>query len=247
MADFSWTTLIVVGVVLLLAWWAISTYNQMITGRNTMTNALEQINVVLKQRHDAVPNLVATVKGYAAHESGTLEAVVQARNAAQQAVAALANSQGLGATKRAAADSTGGNGNGNGKDGIGGDGAGGQGTGGQGIGGQGMTGASGQGLAQIAAAEGALGQAMGRLFALAESYPDLKASDNFRDLQEELTSLENKVAAARRGYNNAVLDYNNSIHVFPAVLLARMFGFQDGEELVFDDQAAIAQAPKVAF
>lgn len=198
MANFPWTTLIVLAGVVLLALWVVGLYNKMVTRRNTMTNALEQINVVLKQRHDTIPNLVATVKGYAAHEAGTLDAVVQARNAAQQASATV----------------------------------------GAGV---------GEGVAALAAAEGVLGQALGRVFALAEAYPDLKASDNFRDLQEQLTSLENKVAAARRGYNNAVLDYNNAIHVFPAVLIARRFGFKDGEELQFADAAAIAETPKVAF
>lgn len=206
MDSLSWTTIIVFGGIVLLGFWVVGVYNGMITRRNTMTNALEQINVVLKQRHDTIPNLVATVKGYAAHESGTLEAVTQARAAAQQASTALGGGNGVGA-------------------------------------GGGAT----QGIAALAAAEGALGQALGRLFAIAEAYPDLKASDNFRDLQEQLTSLENKVAAARRGYNNAVLDYNNAIHVFPAVVVARMFRFQDGEELVFADADTIAQTPTVTF
>ena len=121
----------------------------------------------LKQRHDLIPNLVETVKGYAAHERGTLEEVVKARNAAMTA----------------------------------------------------------QGPAQQAAAENMLSGALRQLFALSESYPDLKANANFQQLQAELTDIENKLAAARRFFNNAVQEYNTGIQQFPAALFAASLGF----------------------
>ena len=131
----------------------------------------------LKQRHDLIPNLVETVKGYAAHEKGTLEAVIQARNAAVSA-------ERTGDAK-----------------------------------------AMGQ-------AEGVLGAALGRLIALSEAYPDLKANTNFQQLQAELTDIENKLAAARRFFNNAVGEYNTAREQFPAVMFANMFGF--GPRVFFD-------------
>jgi LemA protein len=146
--------------------------------------------VQLKQRHDLVPNLVETVKGYASHERGTLEAVVQARNAAMTA----------------------------------------------------------QGPAQMAQAENMLSGALRQLFALSEAYPDLKANQNFQQLQTELADLENKIAAARRFFNNAVQEYNTGIQQFPAVLIAGPTGFTQKE--FFDlgtERATVGQAPQVKF
>src|SRR5262249_31786683 len=147
-------------------------------------------DVQLKQRHDLVPNLVETVKGYAAHERGTLEAVVAARNAAVNA----------------------------------------------------------QGPAAQAAAENALGGALRPLFALAEGYPDPQGNSNFQDLQAELTDIENKIAAARRFFNNAVQEYNTGIQQVPASLFAASFGFAPHEFFdVGEDRKAVEQAPQVKF
>ncbi len=158
---------IVVAIVVMAALWAIMAYNGLVSLRQRCRQAFSDIDVQLKQRHDLVPNLVETVKGYAAHEKGTLEAVVKARNAAVSA----------------------------------------------------------QGPAAQAAAEGALQGALRQLFALSEAYPDLKANQNFQQLQSELSDIENKIAAARRFFNNAVQEYNTGIQQMPAALFAGMFGF----------------------
>ncbi len=146
-------TWIVIGVIVVLVLWIITIYNGLVAMRQRVNQAFSDIDVQTKQRHDLVPNLVETVKGYAGHERGTLEAVVQARNAA-------------------------------------------------------ITAQSG-GVAAQAAAENALTGALRQLFALSEAYPDLKASRNFQDLQSQLSDIENKIAAARRFFNNAVQEYNN--------------------------------------
>ena len=188
------------GVAAVVVIFVISIYNRMVTSRNTMTNALKQIDVILKQRHEMIPNLVETVKGYASHERATLEEVIKARNNAESA------RQKAGETNGAAA-----------------------------------------GMAALGQAEGLLGQALGKMFALSEAYPDLKAAQNFRDLQDQLVSIDTRVAASRRGYNNSVLDYNNTIQIFPNNIVAGMFRFERGHELEFDDAAAIKEAPKVSF
>lgn len=182
---------IVLGVLVLLLLWLVVVYNRMVALRQTTGQAWSDVDVQLKQRHDLIPNLVETVKGYAAHERGTLEAVVQARNAAVNA----------------------------------------------------------QGPAQAAAAEGVLGAALGKLFALAEAYPDLKANQNFLQLQAELSDIENKIAAARRFFNNAVAEYNAAIQSVPAVFFAASLGFtQRGFfEVPETERAAINQAPQVKF
>src|SRR6476659_4346094 len=156
-------TWIVIGLIVVLVLWIITLYNGLVALRQRVNQAFSDIDVQTKQRHDLVPNLVETVKGYAGHERGTLEAVVQARNAA-------------------------------------------------------VTAQSGSVAAQ-AAAENALTGALRQLFALSEAYPDLKASQNFRELQSQLSDLEQKIAAARRFFNNAVQEYNTGIQQFPAVLL----------------------------
>jgi LemA protein len=153
-----------VAVVLL---WVMGAYNRLVNLRERVRTAWSQIDVMLKRRHDLVPNLVETVKGYAAHESQTLEAVIAARN---QAVAA-------------------------------------------------------RGVESQGQAEGMLTQALGRLFAVAEAYPDLKANQNFMQLQNELTETENGIAGQRQGYNSTVQTYNTQVQTFPTNLIAGAFGF----------------------
>ena len=187
MSTSSW---IILGVIVVLALFVITTYNGLVTLRQRVNQSFSDIDVQLKQRHDLIPNLVETVKGYAAHERGTLEAVVQARNAAVTA----------------------------------------------------------QGPAQQEAAENALTGALRQIFALQEAYPNLKANENFQQLQAELTDLENKIAASRRFFNNAVQEYNTGIQRFPAALFAGMLGFS--EKQFFDlgaERQTVAEAPQVKF
>ena len=159
--------------------------------RQRSKQAFSDVNVQLKQRHDLVPNLVETVKGYATHEKSTLEDVVKARNAAVAA----------------------------------------------------------QGPAQQGAAEGVLTGALSRLIALSELYPDLKANQNFQQLQSELSDIENKISAARRFLNNTVAEYNATREGFPGFLVARRFGFEPLDYFELDEaqQRAIETAPKVEF
>jgi LemA protein len=186
----STTGWIVIGVIVVLVLFVIMTYNGLVTLRQRVNQSFADIDVQLKQRHDLIPNLVETVKGYAAHESGTLEAVVKARNSAITA----------------------------------------------------------QGPAQQAAAENALSGALRQIFALQEAYPNLKANENFQQLQAELTDLENKIAASRRFFNNAVQEYNTGIQRFPAALFAGALGFS--EKQFFDlgtERQAVNEAPQVKF
>jgi len=186
----STSTLIVLAVIVALILWVITVYNSLISMRQRVNQAFADVDVQLRQRHDLIPNLVETVKGYAAHERGTLDEVVKARNAAMTA----------------------------------------------------------QGPAQQAAAENMLTGALRQLFALSESYPDLKASANFQQLQAELTDLENKIAAARRFFNNAVQEYNAGIQRFPAALFASSFGFAPKEFFdLGEDRKTETQAPQVKF
>src|SRR5713226_4221071 len=185
-------TWIVIGVIVVLVLWIITIYNGLVAMRQRVNQAYADIDVQMKQRHDLIPNLVETVKGYAAHERGTLEAVVKARNAAVTAQAG--------------------------------------------------------GVAAQAAAENVLSGALRQLFALSEAYPDLKANQNFQQLQSELTDIENKLASARRFFNNAVQEYNTGIQQFPAALLAGIFGFV--QRTFFDlgeDRPQLEQAPSVKF
>jgi LemA protein len=186
----STSTIIVIAVIVVIALWAISVYNGLVSMRQRVNQAFADVDVQLRQRHDLIPNLVETVKGYAAHERGTLEEVIKARNVAVAA----------------------------------------------------------QGPAQQAAAENMLSGALRQLFALSEAYPDLKANADFQQLQAELSDLENKIAASRRFFNNAVQEYNTGIQRFPAALFAGMFGFtqRDFFDLGPDRQAEL-QAPQVKF
>jgi LemA protein len=186
----STTGWIVLGVIVVFVLWIIMIYNQLVAMRQRVGQAFADVDVQLKQRHDLIPNLVETVKGYAAHERGTLEEVVKARNAAIAA----------------------------------------------------------QGPAQQAAAENMLSGALRQLFALSEAYPDLKANQNFQQLQAELSDIENKIAASRRFFNNAVQEYNTGIQQFPAALFAATLGFT--QRTFFDvgeERAVMEKAPQVKF
>jgi len=174
-------------------------YNGLVRARNGYRNAFAQIDVQLIRRHDLIPNLVETAKGYIKHERETLEAVVKARTAAVSAQAAASGAPG-------------------------------------------EPGAMGE----LSGAENVLTQALGRLFALAEAYPDLKANQNMMQLSEELTSTENRVAFARQAYNDTVMAYNNRREVFPSSLIARTFGFTPAALFEVDDPQQ-RQAPQVSF
>lgn len=175
---------IVLIVVILVAFFFISIYNRLVSGRNAYKNAFAQIDVQLTRRHDLIPNLVETAKGYMKHERETLEAVISARNAAVTGLKAAAANPG-----------------------------------------------DPNAVQQLSGAENALSGALGRLFALAEAYPDLKANQNMMQLSEELTSTENKVAFARQAFNDAVMSYNNTREVFPNSIVASSFGFAPAELL----------------
>ncbi len=181
--------LIVLGLLIVLVLWAVGMYNGLIRLRNLVQEAWRQIDVELQRRHDLIPNLVETVKGYAKHEKSTFEEVTRARNLAV---------------------------------------------------------APGSTVAEQAQQENVLTQALGRLFAVAEAYPDLKASQNFQQLQQELTNTEDRIAAGRRFYNANVRELNTKIEVFPGNLVAGMFGFTRAEYFEIEDPAA-RQAPDVQF
>ena len=184
----SWVVIVVIAAVVLLALYLVALYNGLVRRRNRVDNSWAQIEVQLKRRRDLIPNLVEAVKGYAAHERGTFEAVTAARAAA----------------------------------------------------------AGAKSPAAIGAAEGMLSQALGRLFAVAEAYPELKASQNFLDLQGQLRDTEDKIAISRQVYNDTVLTYNNAIQVFPAVLFAGAFGFAEREFFEIED-AGDRAVPAVSF
>lgn len=177
------------GLVLLVAiFWGIGVYNRLQRLRIRSRGAWSDIDVQLKRRHDLIPNLVETVKGYATHEKETLEAVMTARSGAMSA----------------------------------------------------------RGPAESGAAEGMLTAALGRLFAVAEAYPDLKANQNFLQLQQELGQTENAIGFSRQNYNRAVGDYNEQIAVFPASIVAGLFNFEAGTFFEVADPAQ-REAPKVRF
>lgn len=191
------TVIIIVAVVGLGLFFTVGQYNGLVKLRNRFRNAFAQIDVQLKRRHDLIPNLVETAKTYMKHERETLEAVIQARNAAESA-----------------------------RSGVSPDDAG--------------------GMQALMQAEGGLSSMMGRLFALSEAYPDLRSNENMKQLSEELTSTENKVAFARQGYNDAVMHYNNKREVFPSSIIAGMFNFVPAVMFEVTDESE-REAVKVEF
>lgn len=182
-----------------LALYLIAVYNRLVTARNAARNAFAQIDVQLTRRHDLIPNLVEVAKGYLAHERSTLEAVIQARNAAAAGLKAAAANP----TDAAAVEA-------------------------------------------LAGAENQLSTALGRLFALAEAYPDLKANQTMMQLSEELTTTENKVAFARQAYNDGVMGYNNAREIFPNNFVSSTFDFQ-AMKLLEIENVAMREAPKLGF
>ena len=189
----------IVVLVVIVALFAIGEYNGLVTLRNRFKNAYAQIDVQLKRRYDLIPNLVETAKGYLKHESGTLEAVTQARNLAQSA------------SQRAAANP-----------------------------------GDPETMKPLLSAEAGLTGALGRLIAVSESYPDLKANQTMSQLMEELTSTENKVSFARQAYNDSVMAYNTKREIFPSSLIAGIFNFVAAELFQIENEAE-KQAPKVQF
>jgi LemA protein len=190
---------IVLALIVAAVLFAISIYNRLIAGRNRFKNAFAQIDVQLTRRHDLIPNLVETAKGYIKHERETLDAVTNARNLA---VAGL---------KAATKDPT-----------------------------------DPAAMKQLAQAEQGLSGALGRLFAVSEAYPDLKANQNMMQLSEELTTTENKVAFARQAYNDSVMQYNTLRESFPNNFFAGWFNFQQAELLEIEDEVK-REVPKVTF
>ena len=187
---------IILGVFALLfvfvALWLVGMYNGLVRRRVDCDNGWSQIDVQLKRRYDLIPNLVETVKGYAAHERGTLDAVISARTRAVAVTSDAAHAQ------------------------------------------------------EKAQAENALGQALGRLIAVAEAYPDLKANANFRQLSEELTSTENKIGFSRQHFNDCVATYEGARQTFPTNVVAGVFNFQKRDYFKVDDEA-VREAPQVKF
>jgi LemA protein len=179
--------IVIIAIIVLAVIVFVVLYNGLVQLKHRIDNAWSQIDVQLQRRHDLIPNLVETVKGYAAHERGTLEAVVQARNSAIAA----------------------------------------------------------KGPAEQAQAENVLSGALRQLFALSEAYPDLKANENFLNLQEELTSSEDRVAYARQFYNDSVFKYNAKIQSIPTNLIAGMLSYRERE--YFEVESAAREVPRVQF
>lgn len=189
-------TLISLAVVAIVVIWAISAYNSLVKSEEGVKTAWSQVENVYQRRADLIPNLVATVKGYASHESSTLEGVVEARAKATQVTVS-------------ADDLT------------------------------------EEKIAEFQKAQGELGSALGRLMAISEAYPDLKANENFRDLQAQLEGTENRIATERKNYNQEAREYNTAIRVFPKNLIASIFGFR--AKGYFEAQEGAETAPVVEF
>lgn len=187
--------IIFVGIIL----FGVGMYNRLVAGRNGYKNAFAQIDVQLTRRHDLIPNLVETAKGYMAHEKDTLEAVINARNSAMA---------GLSAAKTDPSNP--------------------------------------EAMKELGRAEQGLSGALGKLFALSEAYPDLKANENMMQLSEELTTTENKVSFARQAFNDAVMLYNNLCEQFPNNFIAGWFQFKPAELLEIESEA-MKEVPKVSF
>lgn len=180
--------LILLAIIVVIGFYLVSIYNSLVGLRNQIKNAWAQIEVQLKRRHDLIPNLIETVKGYMHHERETLDSITNARSKAMSATS----------------------------------------------------------IGEKSAAETTLGQALGRFYAVAENYPDLKANQNFMSLQEELTATENRIAFARQSFNDQVLFYNNKIQMFPSNIIAGAFNFTKEEFFEIEDKAQ-REVPKVDF
>ena len=189
-----WIT--VVAVVAIVAIWAVKSYNNLVVAEESVTTEWANVESQYQRRADLIPNLVATVKGYATHEQETLDAVVSARAKATQVTI---DSENLTPEK----------------------------------------------LQEFQAAQGAVGSALGRLLAVAERYPDLKANQNFLDLQEQLEGTENRIQVARQKFNSTAQAYNTSIRRFPTNIVAGLFGFD--KKAYFEAEAGAEKAPQVAF
>ena len=190
---------IFLAIIVIIAIIAISLYNKLVGLRNAVKNGFAQIDVQLTRRHDLIPNLVETAKGYMKHERETLEAVINARNTA---ITGLKNASANPADAGA--------------------------------------------IQELAGAEAALSGTLGRLFALAEAYPDLKANQNMLALQEELSSTENKIAFSRQAFNDSVMGFNIARETFPGNLIAGFFGFKAAEQLQIEGTEKRA-VPDVSF
>lgn len=191
--------LIFLAIVVALALYTVGIYNKLVNFRNRVKNAFAQIDVQLTRRHDLIPNLVESVKGYMKHERETLDAVISARNSAVSDLEAAKSDP-----------------------------------------------ANADAVRQLGESEGALGSALGRLFALAEAYPDLKANQNMMHFQEELSTTENKVSFARQAFNDSVLSYNNAVENFPNNVIAGMFSFKTASFLEIESEEK-REVPEVAF
>lgn len=187
---------VVLGVLAIIALWGVNVYNGLVEGQEEVESAWSQVENQYQRRADLVPNLVATVKGYATHEQETLEGVIAARSKATQITI---NPDKI----------------------------------------------TPEQLAAFQAAQGELSQALGRLLAVAESYPDLKANTNFRDLQAQLEGTENRIAVARQNFNDTAKRYNTAVRRFPSNIIAAVFGFE--KKPYFEAEAEAKKAPKVEF
>jgi LemA protein len=183
-----WVWLVILAAIVVLVLIVVGMYNKLVRLRNRSENAWAQVDVQLRKRYDLIPNLVESVKGYAAHERGVFDEVTQARTAAQRA----------------------------------------------------------QSVQEQAQAENALTAAIGRLFAVAEAYPELRATENFQQLQAQLTEVEGQIAVARQVYNDTVLTYDTALETVPTSVIAGIFNFR--ERVYFEvEEAAIREAPQVTF
>lgn len=186
----------VLAVLAIIALWVTNVYNGLVSAEEQVESVWAQVENQYQRRADLVPNVVATVKGYASHESVALQGVIDARARATQITIDPAN-------------------------------------------------ATPEQLAAYQAAQGELSQALGRLLAVAENYPDLKANENFRDLQQQLEGTENRITVARQLFNEEAMKYNKMVRKFPTNIIANMFGFE--KKPYFEAEAGANKAPKVEF